>query len=336
MTTPPPPQQPPQPGSSDWGGPQYGGQPQPPQPNPYGQPQPNPYGQPQPNPYGQPQQPNPYGQPPQGGAYGQGPNQPPPPGGWGGQAPPPPPDNNRTKIALIVGACAAVVAIAVTLALVLGGSSDDDSSDDAKGSDSSQSPGNDASDEPSEGPSDDASDDASGEPDDTGDYELTVPKTILEGDYKLADDMSKQLQKDIDAGAGMDGEVKASGGSYETSGETETLLVAGYQGDIGLPTLAKREFLQGTAQGANAQVAVPGKDFNVADVDSSVTCQVITQTQGSAKVNMPVCAWAEDDILFSLLVSDPGQINTDATDIDLNAEAKRLVGALNDFRVEAG
>lgn len=340
MTTPPPPQSP-QPGH----GPQFGG---PPQPNPYGQPphgspQPNPYGQPQPpqgqgqpNPYGQPQgHPNPYGQPQP--PHGQGPNQPPPPGGWGGQPPmqPPPSGNNKVKLAVIIGACAAVVALSVTLALVLGGSSDDDSSD-AKDPGSSQAPQDKATDDPSADAEDEA--DPTEEAEDTnesGDYELTVPKTILDGDYKLLDDMSKQLQKDIDADAATAGEVEASGGSYGTSGDAGTLLVAGYQGDVGVPTLAKREFLQGTAQGANATVTVPRKDFDVDGVDSPVTCQVITQSQASTKVNMPVCAWAEDDILFSVILSDPGEVNSDPKSIDLNAESKRLVQALNDFRVDA-
>ncbi|WP_189890283.1 hypothetical protein [Streptomyces xantholiticus] len=126
----------------------------------------NPYGQ-QPNPYGQPQYPQQPGHPQPG--YGQQPH--PAAGGWGGPPPygppPVPPRKNRTGLTLTL----ALGAIPLILLLVWFGNSVDLHPDDAGGG--------------SEFP--------------VAEYELTTPKTLLDGKYELADDQSAQRQQQLES-----------------------------------------------------------------------------------------------------------------------------------------
>lgn len=306
MTTPPPPP-PPQQGP---GGPQFGG---PPQQPPYGAPQ-SPYGG-APSPYGAPQPP--YGAPPPGG-----------PGGWGGPPPQGPPQggSGSGRLIAIIAACVAVVVLAVSVTfLVL----DDDSSsgNDAQASERAQ--GDPPSDEPSSSPSAEAQptdDDAAATPDGDEDKRLSLPRTLLDGDYRLLQDMSDQFQREAPGD-----DVIGLGGSFR-SGEGDSIVVAAYEGNIGSPTVAKREFLRGTGSGATSKITVTPKKYDVDDADSPVTCQVVTQTQGSAEVQLPTCVWADDETLISAIHTDPGKVNTDPKGIKLPLQADRLMDILDDFR----
>lgn len=300
MTSPPPPQPP-----SGPDGPQYGGPPPQSPGAPYGAP-------------GAPQ--SPYGAPPPG----------PPGGGWGGPPPqgPQPGGNNTGKLIGIIVACVVVIALAITLTLTLGDSDDDDPKKKAEATQSTESGEDDASEEPKDDASEDA-DDADEATDDSGsgDRDLSMPKTLLGGDYKLLQDMSEQFNREAPPGQNITG----LGGSFQATSGEDTLVVAAYEGNIGNAEIAKRDFLRGTGSGANAKVTVQPKDFDVEDSDADVRCQVVTQTQGSVEVPLPTCVWVEGEILISVIQTDPGRVNADAKSIKLDTQAERLMDILDDF-----
>ena len=239
-----------------------------PPPNPYSQPQYPQQGYAPQQPYPQqgyaPQQPYPQQgsapQPPAGYPYAQ-PQQYPYPqqygGGWG--APPPPPKNKGPMIALItVASIAGIFAISWFGNNVVGGGSS-----------------------------------GTGFP--AAEYELTLPKTLLDGKYKLSDDQSAKHQEEL---AGMSGanvrDAKASVAQYLSTSESGVLIVSGMHGRIKDPDKARTKILSSAEESDGSTIAVPPKDFTPAGSEVTITCQVLTTEQTGGGTNtLPMCAWAD-------------------------------------------
>ncbi|MEU2713836.1 hypothetical protein [Streptomyces sp. NPDC007205] len=280
--------------------------PPPQQPYPNGPQQPPyPYGQqpPQsvPGPYGQPPQsvPGPYGQPPQSGPgpYGHPypPQQPYPPQpypqqpypGWG--APPMAPLPKKRRVGLILGIVGGVVT-AVVVGLVLLGAAAEGGFPEAKN-------------------------------------KLTLPRTLLEGKYRLAKDMSDTEGKKIESEA--DGAWDAEDthgvvGSYTVDGDAAkgTLVISGMYGRFKNADVARRNMMKGAAQSDGATVAVPAKDF---DLDVTITCEVVTQVQMGTKITLPMCAWADGNTGATVAVVNTPLLSQNPSDVDLEALAKNTL-----------
>ncbi|MHB9758844.1 hypothetical protein ACYBSK_31090 [Streptomyces sp. BYX5S] len=276
----------------------------PPSPSPQ---QPGPYGQ-QPGPYGPPA--GPYGQQPP--PYGP-PQQPPHPGfpqqqgpqpypaPWG--APPPPP---KKRTGLIVGIVAGVVVLAVAGigALAYIGKSVNDSFPEAE-------------------------------------YRLTLPKTVLDDEYELAQDLSaskgSQVEEEAD-GAWDAKDVKAVVGQYTLGGDQSrgALVVSGMYGRFKNTDEARDSMMKGASESENATVAVRPKDFRPAGADITVTCQVLTQSNAGSRVTMPMCAWTDDNTGASVAEITARTTTQDPEDVDLAAAAERAVELREELRQPIG
>ncbi|WP_240121444.1 MULTISPECIES: hypothetical protein [unclassified Streptomyces] len=254
----------------------------------------NPYGAPPPAPYGPPSAPHhgtahpqPYGPQPPPGPYG-----PQPAPHHGAPYPPPygwgPPPPKKRRVGLVLGIVggAAGVLVAIVVALAVVGAAADRDFPEAR-------------------------------------YVLSVPGTLLNDRYELAEDLSgTQGQKILDEADGAwdartDG---AAVGRYSLGGDetTGTLVVSGMYGRFKHTDAARRNMMEGAARGEGATTAVPPRDFRPAGAGGpTVSCEVITQMQAGTRMTVPVCGWADDNTGATVAVVSVDTVNRDPTEIDL-------------------
>ncbi|MFF5182289.1 hypothetical protein ACFY30_00665 [Streptomyces sp. NPDC000345] len=284
----------------------------PPPQNPYGPPVPpgphdgpqNPYGQ-QPaqppqgpyaaGPYGQPgpQPPQPYGPPPGQQPYGA--PYPPPPYGW---APPP----RKSRTGLILGIVGGVVGLAVlgVVGLVLIGVSVENGFPDAE-------------------------------------YRLNLPKTLLDGRYELTQDLSDTEGQEIENAmdGAWDAKVTDSAvGEYGRGGDDTqgALLVSGMYGRFQDTDDNRDEMLKGVGEADGLTVVGTPKDFRPDGSDTTVTCEVVTQTEAGTTLTYPVCAWADGNTAAVVAEITEENIAQDASDIDLEAAAETTLKVRSETR----
>ncbi|MFK4223989.1 hypothetical protein [Streptomyces sp. NPDC019890] len=256
---------------------------------------------PPPNPYTQPQYPQqqpPYPQqgyapqPPAGYPYAQ-PQQYPYPqqygGGWG--APPPPPKNKGPMIALItVASIAGIFAISWFGNNVVGGGSS-----------------------------------GTGFP--AAEYRLTLPKTLLDGKYKLSDDQSAKHQEEL-AGTSEANirDAKASVAQYLSASESGVLIVSGMHGRIKDPDEARTKILGGAGKSDGSTIVVPPKDFTPAGSEVTITCQVMTTEQTGGGTNtLPMCAWADSNTNVAVGLTTVRTSKQSPEEVDLTSVAEATV-----------
>ncbi|WOX22084.1 hypothetical protein [Streptomyces solicathayae] len=244
----------------------------PPQPPPYG-----PGPQQPPNPYaGGPQQPGPYGAPAQGAPQGVPPQYPgpgPAQGGWGqppapyGPPQPPfgqpqPPRKSRTGLVLGIVGGVLLVGVLVVVGLAFLGRS-------LFAAAESSFP--------------------------EAEYKLTVPKTLLAGEYKLLTDSSKTEGKEVeDTIDPTVRDAKAAIAQYEGK-NAAVLVVSGFHGRLSDPEGTRALILKGAADDPNTKIAVPAKNFTPAGHDITISCQVARSTEGGVTSTLPMCAWGDDN-----------------------------------------
>ncbi|MDX3673133.1 hypothetical protein PV733_33320 [Streptomyces europaeiscabiei] len=264
------------------------------------QPQPQPYGQ---QPQQQPQQPGPYGQPhpPHPPQYGQ---QPYPPQQYGqpypgGWQPAPPP---KSRVGLVLGIVGGVVALMVVGAVglwVVG----------TQGT--------------------------SGFPE--AEYRLALPDTVLDGEYKLAQDLSdtsgQQLEQEAE-GAWDARDVKAAVGQYASAedGAQGALIVSGMYGRFKNTDAARDNMLKGAAEVDTITVVVPPEDFTPGGSGLTISCQVVTQKQTGTEVTYPMCAWADGNTGASVAELGTASVGQDPSEVDVEAFAERTLKVRSEIR----
>lgn len=274
--------------------------------------------------YGYPQQQGPYG--PQQGPYAQpGPYGPQQGGPWGGppQGPPPgPPSGGNRQAGIIVGCVVAgVVVVAVAIGFATGwGGSDSGSGGSAGG------PTVAASEPVGEGAED-------AEP---SSYELTLPKTLENGRFELAKDMSDEAEGDNpDMGPGDEALL----GSYASRSGSQNLLFSGGNSDK-ITGVTESEtggdVLDGMERSEGASVAVPREEFTPDGAEEPLSCEVLVKSQAGQKLTIKVCAWS--DIGSSAVIADnsPASWKDDPDEVDLEAWAERVNTMRDELREPSG
>lgn len=273
----------------------------PPPPNPYasepppslgphgGQPGPaqGPY-PPQPGPA-----PGPYGPyppqpvPPQA-AYGPGPHAPSyPPSPYGWAGPPPPKRRVGLVLGIVGGVLGAVVALVVVLVLI----------------------GRAA---------------VGGFPE--AEYRLTLPKTLADGRYALAQDLSdtqgRQIEDEAD-GAWDAKDLRAVVGQYNIGGDNSTgvLLLSGMYGRFKNTHQMRVHMLHGATQADGVTLLRGPKDFPK-DGEPTIGCEVLKQEKLGASIVYPVCAWGDGNTGAAIAVTDEDSMTQDASDVDLASYAE--------------
>ncbi len=262
-----------------------------------------------------PPQPGPYGAAP--GAYGrplpqqQGPPQvmPQPGPGWGGQPvgpwagppPPPPKSSNGAKVAGIVLACVlglVIVAGGLVFALGDGGSTSDAASGDGTA------------------------------------YELTLPETLLNGDYTRGRDISDALAKTRPQGE-YAASIDYKGAFYTTSGGGQILLsgLSSAREDPSYPTYS---ILDGIEQSPSAVVEIPRREFTPDPGGEPLKCEVLSKDQKSVHIVFPVCSWTDGHTQATVSQTSAHSATTAPEDVDLAAFARQVADIRDEVRVPAG
>ncbi|MDN3294532.1 hypothetical protein QWM81_10805 [Streptomyces ficellus] len=281
--------------------------PPPPQQPPGFQPGPGPYQGPPPGPYQQgqaPAYPGPYGQ--QAGPYGQqagaGPYGPPPQPGfpqqypgpyagpmYGGPMGPQPPRKKRTGlvIGIVAGSLVLLSCLGYGVKMVMEGA---------------------------------------GTSFPAAEYKLTVPKTLVDGEYTLAQDMSgtegeKLLTETHSADVRTDGAAVAQY-TAESDGELKALVVSGLYGQIKHPDAERRGVLRGAGTAENARIEIPAKDVTPPGSEVTVECEVLTNTEAGNEVTFPMCAWGDANTAVGVGLVDAASVGQQPEDIDLAAAAE--------------
>ncbi|ORT61378.1 hypothetical protein [Streptomyces sp. CB03238] len=268
------------------------------QPGPY----PGPYQQQPPGPYpgGQPgpygAQPGPYGAQP--GFPQQYPGQ---PGPYGGPIPPQPPRKKRTGlvIGIVAGSLVLLGCLGYGVKMVIDGAGDDTPFPEAT-------------------------------------HKLTVPKTLLDGEYTLAQDMSgtegkKVLEDTYDPNVRTGGAAVAQY-TAQKDGGLKALVVSGYYGQIKNPDVQRRSLLRGAGTAQNAKIETPAKDVTPAGSDVKVECEVLTNTEAGNEVTFPMCAWADGNTAAGVAVVDAANVGQKPEDIDLAAAAELTLKVRSEIR----
>jgi len=242
---------------------------------------------PGPAPYGQqpyPAGPAPYGQQP--GPYGM-PQQAPQFGYGGGPGMPPPIPPKRNKAGSIIAVVAGVLVIG-TLAgagVFRGGGSSSGGSDG--------------------GPK----------------YRITVPQTLVGGEYKLAKDISQQASDAVPQdGAGAHG-VKAVGGQYSSG--TKSLVMLGLYGAFDDPENAVDHTIRGMTRDGRTEAVVMDKEFTPSGGGGPLTCGVNVKTDMGQKVTVPFCVWADSSTSGNVIETDASALSKDPRSIDLQEFADK-------------
>lgn len=171
-------------------------------------------------------------------------------------------------------------------------------------------------------------------------HKLTVPKTLVDGEYTLAQDMSdtegkKVLEDSYDPGVRTDGAAVAQY-TAEKGGEIKALVVSGFYGRLKNPDVQRRSLLKGAGTAQNATIEVPAKDVTPAGSDVEVECEVLSNTEAGNKVTFPMCAWGDGNTAAGVGVVDAASVGQKPEDIDLAAAAELTLKVRAEMRKPIG
>ncbi|WP_434596441.1 hypothetical protein [Streptomyces sp. A5-4] len=171
-------------------------------------------------------------------------------------------------------------------------------------------------------------------------YRLTVPATLLDGRYKLAQDMSQTEGKKVVEGS-YDPDIrdpKAAVAQYSAGSPLapSVLVVSGMYGQFKAPDEARDKMLDGAAKGNGATVVVPAKEITPAGSDVILSCQVLTTTQNGVTVTLPMCAWADGNTGASVAEVTPEVSKQDPASVDLAKVAETTVKVRDEVRKPIG
>ncbi|MFI1046100.1 hypothetical protein ACH4U3_09760 [Streptomyces griseoruber] len=261
---------------------------------------------PPPHPHGQqgPYAPGPYG-PPQG-PYGQ-PAGPPVPPPYGAPYPPPPyvfapPPPPKSRVGLALGIVGGVVGLVVVglVALVLIGVKVESDFPDAE-------------------------------------YRLTLPRTLLDGRYELSDDLSASegdsIEREMD-GAWDAKVTDTKVGQYGLGGDDTqgALLVSGMYGRFQNAEGNRDAMLKGVGEADGLEVVGRPKDFRPGGADTTVTCEVVSQTEAGTTLTYPVCAWVDGNTAAVVAEITAANVGQDASAVDLEAAAETTLKIRSETR----
>ncbi|MFD7260366.1 hypothetical protein [Streptomyces sp. NPDC059874] len=171
-------------------------------------------------------------------------------------------------------------------------------------------------------------------------YRLTVPKTLLDGKFELAQDLSqtegkKALKNSYDP---MLRNPEPVVGQYSAASAKApgVLVFSGMYGQFKDPEGARRKMLKGAGDADGATIAVPARDITPPGSDITVSCQVLTSRQDGATATLPMCAWADANTGASVAVVTPETSQQAPGSVDLTKAAQITVKVRAEARQPIG
>ncbi|MFI1353675.1 hypothetical protein ACH4TV_08840 [Streptomyces sp. NPDC020898] len=172
-------------------------------------------------------------------------------------------------------------------------------------------------------------------------YRLTLPQKVLDGKYELLGDLSGTDGQAIEEEADGDWDARDTKpvvGRYSPGGDQArgTLVISGMYGRFRNTGLARDSMMKGAAGGDGAELAVEPRDFRPAGSDTTVTCEVLVQTQAGTEVTLPVCGWVDGNTGASIAGITADAITRKPADVDLGAAAETALKIRDEIRKPIG
>ncbi|GAA2454644.1 hypothetical protein ACFPFX_33960 [Streptomyces mauvecolor] len=169
-------------------------------------------------------------------------------------------------------------------------------------------------------------------------YRLTVPPTLLNGQYTLAQDLTEKSQESLKNASQRDiRDPQGAAGQYSgAKGDGTSLVFSGVYGRVKNPAKQRDSMLRGAREGDGATIVTPPKDATPAGSDVKITCQVLSKSQGAFSVTFPMCAWGDSNTVGSVGVVSPASAGQNPSDIDVAQAAELTVKVRNEVRRPIG
>ncbi|MET7695783.1 hypothetical protein ABZT06_49365 [Streptomyces sp. NPDC005483] len=156
------------------------------------------------------------------------------------------------------------------------------------------------------------------------DFALTLPRTLLDGRYKLTKDLSDTTGRKIEKDSTGIWDAKITHGvvgRYSLGGNPTkgALVIAGLYGRFKNTDQTRANALKRDGEAAGVTVAVPPRDVTPAGSAVRISCEVLTRKQPALTITYPVCAWADGNT--TALVAEMTFSAANA-DLDLKSAAK--------------
>ncbi|MFE2418257.1 hypothetical protein [Streptomyces hokutonensis] len=166
-------------------------------------------------------------------------------------------------------------------------------------------------------------------------FVLTLPKTLVDGRFELADDLSgtegQKIEQEADGAWDAEDTVGVVG-TYALNGDATkgTLVLSGMYGRFKNEDEARAGMLKGAGEATGVTVAVPRKDF--AEGGVTVSCEVLSQKKLGATVTYPTCAWADGNTAAAVAWTTAATLTQDPSDVDLALSAKMTLQVRSETR----
>lgn len=172
-------------------------------------------------------------------------------------------------------------------------------------------------------------------------YRLTVPKTMLDGTFRLSDDGSQTRVEDALQGTSDPTPRPKLTTAQYTGGSPELprlLVLSGLSGHFMDPESDRTNMLQ-AATGGSMTVTVQPQDVTPPDSDITLRCQVAERvTESAGRITVPMCAWADSNTTAAVAVAEISAENPQPApqSIDLNKTAATTLKVRAEIRQPTG
>ncbi|NVK80055.1 hypothetical protein [Streptomyces morookaense] len=165
-------------------------------------------------------------------------------------------------------------------------------------------------------------------------YKLTVPHTLIDGQYTLDKDMTQTMEDGISSerDGANEHNMHGAGGQYtDASGASGTLQAAGLYGTIDDPKRAMRSMFRGMNENPGVEVTTPAEDLTPPGVQEAVACEEFAYTRPgqTQAVSVPVCGWSDHSTVVTVSIPDA------PSPVSLDALAKTTAKVRDEMRVPA-
>ncbi|MGW0750934.1 hypothetical protein [Streptomyces sp. NPDC002587] len=172
-------------------------------------------------------------------------------------------------------------------------------------------------------------------------YKLTVPKTLLDGQYELQADESAEAKEELASERAR--EARGARNSQpviahytSTSADGAMLSVTGVYGQFKDAEVSRDGLLAGAAKEEDATTAVAARDVRPSGAAMTVRCQVLVLTDEGVKSTAPMCAWGDANTAAWVAVITPDIIRRTPESVDLESVARTALKVRTEMRRPLG
>ncbi|MGG7572804.1 hypothetical protein [Streptomyces sirii] len=160
-----------------------------------------------------------------------------------------------------------------------------------------------------------------------------MPRSLADGKYTLAKDISQQADAQVpNDGVNAHG-VRSAAGQY--TGGTKSLVMMGMYGTIDDPEEGVSRMIHGLQSSPDVEVVVPERKFTPSGGGGPLTCGVEVKGTAGQKVTLPFCVWGTSSTTVSVAETDAADLAKDPKSVDLQAFADEVSKIRTEVQVPA-